>query len=91
MNKIEKFKAAAKYAKQLGFDDVGYDYDQFWARDMKTSVTVFLTPKSVTDRRMRLEISWSSAGTPRPTPAKVRQFIRMLQNALKLREKLVGR
>jgi len=90
MNKIEKFKAAAKYAKQLGFDDVGYDYDQFWARDMKTSVTVFLTPKSVTDRRMRLEISWSSSGS-KTTPTKVQQFIRMLQNALKLREKLVGR
>jgi len=89
MKRIEKFKNAAKYARQLGFDDIVYSETSFKAEDTKTSVSVWAMPKSVFEKNMRIEISWASAETPRPTPAKIRRFIKMLQNALKLREKLI--
>ncbi len=89
MDRIEKYKAIAKYAKQLGFDDIGFDNVQFWAKDTKTSLLVWRTQASPFDKRIHLEISWASSGS-KTTPAKVQRFIRMLQNALKLRERLAG-
>ena len=89
MNKIEKFKAAAKYAKQLGFDDVAYSENSFKAEDTKRGITVWVGTKY--GKGWSVEIFWSSSGGLGSTPAKVQRFIRMLQNALKLREKLVGR
>ena len=86
MDRTKKFEAAKKYAKQLGFERVWYNDDTFSAENVKTTISVRAdTPYG---GKYAVEISWASAGIPRPTTAEVKKFVKILQNALKLKEKL---
>ena len=85
MNLQEKYKQAEKYAKQLGFH-VWINYDTFVAEHRPTGVEVRADIKY--GSQYTVEISWPSAGMPRPTNAQVKKHIEMVQKGLKVKEKL---
>lgn len=81
---MKKFKAAEKLAKRLGFDDVYIsEYGTFIAEDRATTVNIRAEIRY--GSQYTIEIGWASAGTPRPSDAKVKRHIKMLQNALKVK------
>lgn len=86
MDRTKKFREVKKYAKQLGFDVVAYTGDTFSAENRNTRVSVYAYTQY--GSKYTVDISWSSAGIPRPTNTEVKKVIKMLQNALKLKEKL---
>lgn len=86
MDRTKKFREVKKYAKQLGFDVVAHTGDTFSAENRNTKVSVYAYTQY--GSKYAVEISWASAGIPRPTNAEVKMFVKMLQNALKLKEKL---
>ena len=86
MDRTKKFEAAKKYARQLGFDNVWYNDETFSAEDRKTRISVYAGTQY--GSRYFVEIGWASAGTPGPNNREVKRFIKILQNALKLKEKL---
>ena len=74
-----------KYAKKLGFDEVYMRPDIFRARYSRFSLEV-MKYKSYSGV-WKKEISWASAGIPRPSITEVRKFIKMLDIGEKMTRK----
>ena len=80
---LKVFKRLERMSKLYGFDKINYSEYSFYAED-KNGVNIYIA--SHYGNPLTVEISWSSAGIPRPTDIEVHRHIVAIEYAQKLKK-----